>query len=61
MWYYSNSSECDIQINKWINQITHGMCLCVFFMCGVMREGMCKRNPIRSVMNMMVWWRGWTV
>ena len=30
--------------NKWNNQMTHGMCLCVGCMCGVMREGMCEKS-----------------
>ena len=41
--------------NKWNNQMTHGMCLWVCCMCSVMREGMFEKNPIRSVINLMVW------
>ena len=55
MWYYSDSSECDIQMKKWNNKMTHGMSLCVCCMCSVMKEGMCGMNPMRSVMHVMVW------
>ena len=44
MWYYSSSSKCDIQGEKWNNQTTHGMCLCVCCMCSVMREAMCEKS-----------------
>ena len=55
MGYYSNSSECYIQRNKWKNRTFHRMCLCVGGTCGVIRTGMCKRNAIRSVINLIVW------
>ena len=38
--------------------MTLGMCRCVCCVCSVMREGMCKRNTIKSGMNLMVWGRG---
>ena len=55
MWYYNNSSKYDIQMNKWNNQMTHGVCGCVCCMCSVLRVGMCERNPIRIVIHLMVW------
>ena len=60
MWYYSNSSECDIQMKKWNNQMTHGMCLCVCCMCSVMKEGMCGKdsNQICHTCDGVVWCRG---
>ena len=44
MLYYSISSECDIQINKWNSQMTHGMCLFVCCMGSVMRARMCEKS-----------------
>ena len=35
--------------------MTYGICLRVGCMCGVMKEGMCEKYPIRFVMHLMVW------
>ena len=47
--------EGDIQTKKWNNQMTHGMCLCVFCMCIVMREERCeKSNEVCHAVDAMV-------